>query len=974
MRGSSKSLRNIAIVLAFCLALPFGAPAIADGGDAGDAAATRIQTLGETPDGLLGADGDGACTSFYMGKGTTENGSYIWGRSEDISSGYTKLLEVHEAEVHEPGDEFISGTWNTAYTTFTPAFRWPYPAKTLRYILCRDSIYNERLAPEPYAEVGMNEKGVSISATVTISGAKSQITALDPSVSRANGGLTETDLTSVILMNAETARGACELAAKIIDTVGAGGREGFMVSDPNEVWFFQWLTGHQYVAAKCPDDMIGLSPNITGNVGDKDGYIDVTDTANAIVSPGFVSIPKQAGVLVAKDDDTKVKVADTYCSSQSNHQSGRLRVGYGYLYGYTTNEEIAANLPGTKYLDYFMPPRADRKYSLYEAMRLLACRGEGTEWEVANPTGNGSSIGNSGTVEPHVFENRPGMPPELATVEWICLAPSEFGVYMPFYGNLVTEMFEKCYSPDPNPRAYNNDDPNANSLYWVFRELYAQCAASNLADRERFGNGVRAFWERYQKSLIAQQALVDAIMLDALGEEGGYEAAEKIATELSMKLCEETYEYAKWMLAELKAFKAAGTAGDFTPTALLTEDALPHYAYGFEAADRAALAGSVANAGMVVTSVFDGPGAAAFRFALAGAKSVAGNAFATQGAIDAEAAALAAALGGLKLGASFGALSELVGLLVDIAQMDGTLYTSKSWNALIAAYSKAWEFVAARGASLAAAQPASATAAGIEAQADMDLELLDHITAIRELLAALVYADGTPDPSGDKMKAGVVAVEPVYDFDVEYPSIPASAKYILSAEGFKGASYVHLTFSYEYKHFSCEYSLSDYLKANGFEIDMGNIRVTDATDSQGKDWRHVSLFLRHEDAAGAVEGGDVELLYIYLAPINIPTNMAATVRLSHIDISYYADGYPVDADVEINPAVGVATVNNNSVYDIYQSGAVTLASIAFVRSNIGKDPAASDDFFVRRCDVNHDGVIDALDLIAVIAAYEYHRQ
>ena len=538
-----------------------------------------IASMGEEND-------NGACTAFYMGKGVTENGSFIWGRTEDISASYRKLFAVHEAETHVSGDMFISGTYNSTNTIFTEKFKWPYPVRTLRYILCKDSYNNEREYPEPYAEVGINEKNVAISATVTISGTKSTLTSTDkgdPSVSRANGGLAEVDLASVVLMQAETARGACELVAKIIDTVGASGREGFMVSDPNEVWYFQWLSGKQYVAVKCPHNMIGFSPNATGNVGfdgfgGYNGYLDVTDRENVIASPGLISVPIATGDFIGDPNDpnpsnpTRIRVCDTYASAAVNQQTGRYRVGYGYLYQYTTNVEIAANFPSSKYLDFFREPKTGKKYSLYEAMKLLACRGEGTEWEVANPTGNGSSIANAATVEAHVFEVRPNMPFNLAQVEWLCLAPTEFGVYLPYYGNLVTKVFEKCYTPDVS--SYNNSDPNDNSMYNVFRELYIQCAASTIPERERLGNGVRSFWEKCQKLLINQQAYIDKAMVKLL-QKDGLAAAEKAATDFSMKLTEQTYDCAKQILAELKAFKTADVSGDFVPSLLSTGIAIP---------------------------------------------------------------------------------------------------------------------------------------------------------------------------------------------------------------------------------------------------------------------------------------------------------------------------------------------------------------------------------------------------------------
>ena len=806
--------KRLAVVLAICLSLPFGALSFADAGEAAAAYEIVAETAAASGGGGGGGgvvvpedgrsagdgiEGEGACTSFYMGKGTTENGSYLWGRSEDTTSSYTKLFAVHEAETHAPGDMYVAGSWNSAFTVFTPAFQWPYPAKTLRYIMCKDSLYNDRYEPEPYAEVGMNEKGVAMSATVSLNATKGAITALDPNVARGRGGLSEADITAVILMQAETARGACELAAQIIDAVGAEGREGFMVSDPNEVWFFQWFSGHQYVAAKCPDDMIGLSPNNVANVGDKDGYVDVTDTANAIVSPGFVSIPKQAGVLVAKDDDTKVMVADTYSGQQQNYQAGRLRVGYGYLYGYTTNAQIAANLPGTKYLDYFAPPREGKKYSLYEALRLLACRGEGTEWEVANPSNNSASIGNTGTLEAHVFETRPGMPPELATIEWLSYGPPEFGVYLPYIGNLVAEAFEKCYSPEPNPRAFNYGDYDANCVYWAFRELYTQCAAANLADRERFGNGVRAFWERYQKSLIEQQAQVDELLLGVLSDAGGYAAAERIATELSMKITEEAYEYAKSILAELVAFKAAGTAGAFIPSALLDDGAIPRYAVA-------------------------------------------------------------------------------------------------------------------------------------------------------------------------RMAAGIDAEDPTCHLAAEFPSDPPGAKFTLRVEDFRDVSYVHLTFSYDSSLFLCAYGLSDYLKANGFEIDDAF-----TSKAQDGDMENVSLYLRHKDLGGTVAGGAyVELLDIHLVPRVVPTSAAASVSLSHIDVSYNDGAKLAVANVLFSSPVGTSWIYYFSAYDIDRNGAVALADVDAVRRNIGKDSSMPqwDDIAVRRCDLNGDRKIDFLDLVVMISKYE----
>ena len=552
-----KSIISIALILGLTLpgsamALPAAYGAAPNGGPGISTGVTDEQNNSGVLEGA-----EGKCTQFYMGRDTTENGSYIWGRSEDMTAMFAKLFAVHPAADHKPGEMYISGEND---------FTWPYPAHTLRYIMCKDSdaANGPYKTDEAYAEVGMNERNVAVSASVSVNSPKKEISDAD---AQEDTALAETDIVSIVLMQAETARQGCEILANIYDTVGAAGSDGIMISDPNEVWFFQSLAGHQYVAVKCPDDKIGFSPNTTGNVGGADAYTVIGDT-NVIASPNLISLPKSLGLLVG--DDNKIKIADTYASNPSNHKAGRLLLGHYYLKG----ADDASAQPDSAYMDYFLEPRDGQKYSLYEAMRLLGYRGEGSPYEVADPKNNRISIGNNNTLEAHVFEVRPGMIDALATVEWLCMGPAEFSVYLPYYGSLITDTSKKYYEPDAD--SYNSAETDANTAYWVFRELYKECAATTAEERSRLGDGVRDFWERYQKSLIEQQASVDTYMQKIY--KTSPQTAEEKATEISIKLSEETYEYAKQILAELKEFKAAGTDGDFVPSALLDKDALPHYA------------------------------------------------------------------------------------------------------------------------------------------------------------------------------------------------------------------------------------------------------------------------------------------------------------------------------------------------------------------------------------------------------------
>ncbi|MCL1982943.1 MAG: C69 family dipeptidase [Clostridiales bacterium] len=549
------------------------------------------------------ADGDeGKCTSVYFGKDTTDSGACFYGRTEDYSYSWRKVLWVEPAATHEPGDMFVSNESGSS-------FRWPYPEQTLRYQTCPDSYYNERNGRTSYGEIAMNEAGVVVSATVTLNSPRSQITSAtggnDPLV-RNDGGLMEIDTPDLVLMSAKTAREGIEILAEICDVRGASGCEGTQIGDPNEVWFFQVLSGHQYVGVKCPPDMVGLSPNMTANVGfngygGENGYLDVTDTENVIASPGLIATAQKAGTYVGNAEGTAIKIADSYVSNTYNHTTNaRLRNGFGYFFGLTTQAEINALFPvATKTVDYFITPPADKKYSLYEAMRMLADTGQGAAWAVAGTT-NGQSIGNENTQEAHIIEQRPWMPDELATIEWIAMGPAEFSVYLPFFGNLITDVFDKFYISDH--QSYIQGDPYANSFWHTFRGLHnlstrGTVTASNttvtIANKAKYGAGVKAFWERYQKSLIEQQAVVDKALEKYLAKEGR-EATEALITSISMAVQEEAYDYAQMLTAELKAYVAAGAAGNFVPSYLDDEDAVPTYAALVKILDEAAPSASVA--------------------------------------------------------------------------------------------------------------------------------------------------------------------------------------------------------------------------------------------------------------------------------------------------------------------------------------------------------------------------------------------
>jgi hypothetical protein len=216
----------------------------------------------------------------------------------------------------------------------------------------------------------------------------------------------------------------------------------------------------------------------------------------------------------------------------------------------------------------------DREITTYEALRLLAYRGEGTDYDAGD---NGTAIGNARQAECHVFEIRSDMPSALATIQWQAMSRAEYSVYIPTYSALLTETSE-IFHEDwiPSGRVSDISDLDyfpTDSAYWVYAAINDLCDN----DREHYGVNVKKFWEGYQQALIEQQEAVDADMIEIYNYSP--ELAEVKATELGKAVAEEAFGYAQSILSELQAFIADDTKAEdavFVPS-VLTDGVTPTY-------------------------------------------------------------------------------------------------------------------------------------------------------------------------------------------------------------------------------------------------------------------------------------------------------------------------------------------------------------------------------------------------------------
>ena len=481
------------------------------------------------------------CTSLFVGKDVSANGSRYISRTEDMSDNYCKIFGIREAADHPEGEMFIADN----------GFQMPYPAHTLKYSYIRDSegygetVYddNGNRIGEAYAAAGQNELGVSMTATVTTS-QSSNTRRYDP---MKRNGIAELSIPSVVLSVATSARHACEYLGSVIDQYGNAEPNSILISDANESWDFETLSGTQWVALKLDDKRAAMNPNLSLMQG-----IDITDTENVICSKDLVELPKKDGWLVT-DENGFIEVAKTY---GSGYQSYNTRIYQGLFF---LNRELAEVMDSTTVNadnpnPFYVDPTF--KLTLLDIIHFEGYRGKGSleDQDGEHRSRSVRSIGTNGQTECHIFETRDNMPVELATIQWECNQDAEFGIFLPHFTALMTEV-DKSY--EEAATSYSRV-PHGTSYTWNIAQI------NNLCNRNRalgVGDAVREYFDVYQQSLIDQQAAVDEAMLAYFAE--SKEKAIEVANALSKDITKQTLEMTTLVIDELDAYIAGDHAEPF---------------------------------------------------------------------------------------------------------------------------------------------------------------------------------------------------------------------------------------------------------------------------------------------------------------------------------------------------------------------------------------------------------------------------
>ena len=413
-----------------------------------------------------------ACTGVYIGKKVSDDGNYIFARSNDTQGVFpTRVMVVPRVEQYPNREMPVDN--NASMFAEVPQTTFKYTGTPFM-----DSARLENGNGMDDA-VGVNEYGVAMTMSVTAFSNKAAKSA-DPWVP---AGITEFTMDQMVITVSKTAKDAVRKLAELIDQYGSSETNIAMIMDQNEAWYMEMYTGHQYAAVKLPDDKVSA-------FGNEFNLEFLSDYEDSIVSRDLEKLAVDNGFAVYGDNG-ELNLLLTYAGPETvqNYSHMRTWIGHKLLapadYGDYNKED--------RYPLAFTP---QNKVSLQAVMEIMRNRYDGTEYS-PDETGRKDMrvIGTDTSMSVHIVDLNPNLPPAIAGTTWICLAPAPYGVFVPL--NILCSEPSDSYSAN-QPEGLLYQFESEKYPYFTFKELNTLC----LTDYKIYGKPVREYWHNAEKRMI----------------------------------------------------------------------------------------------------------------------------------------------------------------------------------------------------------------------------------------------------------------------------------------------------------------------------------------------------------------------------------------------------------------------------------------------------------------------------------------
>lgn len=483
------------------------------------------------------------CTTILVGKKASYDGSTIIARNDDSGAGhYTakKFAVIHPKE--QP----------RVYKTVLSHAEINLPDNPMRYTAMPNAEKGEGI----WAACGVNEAQVGMTATETIT-SNPRVLGADPLVTyepaadgkeEVPGGIGEEDLVYIVLPYIRSAREGVKRLGSLLEQYGTYEMNGIAFQDVNEIWWFETIGGHHWIARKVPDDVYVVMPNQFG--------MDQFDLEDALTEQKEYMCSADLKEFIEKYHldlslDGKLNPRDAFGShDDSDHVYNTPRAWYmeRCLNPHTMNWDgpDADFTPFSDDIPWCMVP--EKKITVEDVKYVLSSHFQGTPYDPYLAYGDKSmsgayrSIGVNRTDFMSIIQMRPEAAEDNRAIEWVAYASNAFNVAAPFYTDV-----------DRVPEYLSNTtgEVSTDNFYWASRMVAAMADGSykkSIFHIERYQERVMS---KAHELIYRYDALLekegDAAARKALREEANDKMAEMLKKETSNTLGKVLFELSNQM-------------------------------------------------------------------------------------------------------------------------------------------------------------------------------------------------------------------------------------------------------------------------------------------------------------------------------------------------------------------------------------------------------------------------------------------
>lgn len=483
------------------------------------------------------------CTTILVGKKASYDGSTIIARNDDSGAGhYTakKFAVIHSKE--QP----------RVYKTVLSHAEINLPDNPMRYTAMPNAEKGEGI----WAACGVNEAQVGMTATETIT-SNPRVLGADPLVTyepaadgkeEVPGGIGEEDLVYIVLPYIRSAREGVKRLGSLLEQYGTYEMNGIAFQDVNEIWWFETIGGHHWIARKVPDDVYVVMPNQFG--------MDQFDLEDALTEQKEYMCSADLKEFIEKYHldlslDGKLNPRDAFGShDDSDHVYNTPRAWYmeRCLNPHTMNWDgpDADFTPFSDDIPWCMVP--EKKITVEDVKYVLSSHFQGTPYDPYLAYGDKSmsgayrSIGVNRTDFMSIIQMRPEAAEDNRAIEWVAYASNAFNVAAPFYTDV-----------DRVPEYLSNTtgEVSTDNFYWASRMVAAMADGSYKKSifhieryQERVMSKAHELIYRYDALLEKER---DAAARKALREEANDKMAEMLKKETSKTLGKVLFELSNQM-------------------------------------------------------------------------------------------------------------------------------------------------------------------------------------------------------------------------------------------------------------------------------------------------------------------------------------------------------------------------------------------------------------------------------------------